>query len=215
MRFRIDLPQKIKILLVDDHQLFNDGLKSLLNTEENLEIIGQVFTANEVLFTIQKLSPQIVFLDINLPDGNGIELAQRITKEFSSTKVILLTMYADEQMLKEAKKIKVDGYIMKNSSKKEILVGIEAVINNQNYFDSKIVKQNEAAPKDELTKRFALTEREKEIISFVKMGFDSYQIADKMNLSYLTIKTHRRNIHFKLGTCSTPELIKFANENGI
>jgi DNA-binding NarL/FixJ family response regulator len=206
----------IKILLVDDHQLFNDGLKSLLTTEPNLEIVGQVYESRNVLYEIQRLNPQLIFLDINLPEQNGIELSKIILKDFQNVKIIFLTMYADEQMLKEAKKLEVHGYILKNSSKKELLLGIETVMNGKQYFDAKIHKSaQDESNKDDLSKKFALTEREKEIIAYVKAGLDSYQIADKMSLSYLTIKTHRRNIHFKLGTTSTPELIRFANENNL
>jgi DNA-binding NarL/FixJ family response regulator len=217
LRLKFPMPPeaKTKILLIDDHHLFNDGLKSLLSTEQNIEIVGQVFEAKNVLYQIQKLSPQLIFLDINLPDGNGIELSKIIVKDFPNTKIILLTMYADYQMLKEAKKVGVHGYILKNTSKKELLKGIEVVLSGGNYFDEKISKEVEDISKDDLSKKFALTDREKEIIKYVKAGLDSYQIAEKVNLSYLTIKTHRRNIHFKLGTNTTPELIRFANENGI
>jgi DNA-binding NarL/FixJ family response regulator len=210
----MSLTQRIKILLIDDHQLFNDGLKSLLSTEPEVEIVGQVFEAKNAFFEIQKHSPDIIFLDINLPDKNGIELASEIQKSFNSVKIIFLTMYADSHIYKEALKVRANGYVLKNSSKNEILAAIKAVMNDLPYFDAKINFIQEPEKKDDLAKKLGLTEREKEIIRLVKEGFDSYQIADKTNLSYLTIKTHRRNIHFKLGTKTTSELIKFANENG-
>ena len=208
-------PRKTKILLIDDHQLFNDGLKSLLSTEQEIEIVGQVFEGKSVLFEIQKLSPDLLFLDINLPDENGIEIAKKIVKDFPSVKIIILTMYAENQMLKEAKKVGVHGYILKNTSKKELLQGILTVLEGKTYFDEKINKDIEDISKDDLSKKLGLTEREKEIIKYIREGLDSYQIAEKVSLSYLTIKTHRRNIHFKIGTSTTPELIRFANENGI
>ncbi len=206
---------KTKILLIDDHQLFNDGLKSLLSTEPEIEIVGQIFEGKNVLFEIQRFSPQLVFLDINLPDDNGIEIAKKIVKDFPSVKIIILTMYADNQMLKEAKKVGVHGYILKNTSKKELLQGISTVLRGKTYFDEKINRGMEDISRDDLSKKLGLTEREKEIIKYIREGLDSYQIAEKVSLSYLTIKTHRRNIHFKIGTSTTPELIRFANENGI
>lgn len=211
----MSLTPKIKILLIDDHQLFNDGLKSLLSSEPEIEIVGQVFEAKNALFEIQKNSPDIIFLDINLPDKNGIELAPEIQKTFSAVKIIFLTMYSDSQIYKEALRIGVNGYVLKNSSKNELLAAIQAVMRGKSYFDTKIKPNQETEKKDDLAKKFGLTEREKEIVGLVKAGLDSYQIADKTNLSYLTIKTHRRNIHFKLGTSTTPELIRFANENGL
>jgi DNA-binding NarL/FixJ family response regulator len=211
----MNLTTKVKILLIDDHQLFNDGLKSLLSTEPEIDIVGQVFEGKNVFFAIQKLAPNLLFLDINLPDENGIDIAKKVLRDFPSVKIILLTMYADYQMLKEAKKVGVHGYILKNTSKKELLQGISAVLEGKAYFDEKINKDVEDISKDDLSKKFNLTEREKEIIKYIREGLDSYQIAEKVNLSYLTIKTHRRNIHFKIGTNTTPELIRFANENGI
>ena len=206
---------KIKLLLVDDHELFNDGLKSLLAFEEHLDIVGQVFDGKDVIYNVQKHTPDIVFLDINLPHRNGMDIAKEILKDFSATKVILLTMYEDQSMIKEAKKVGVQGYILKNSSKKELLQGIYVVFEGKNYFDEKIKKDADFINKDDFAKKFTLTDREIEIIKAVKEGRSSQEIADMMFLSYLTIKTHRRNIHFKLGTSTTTELIKFAAENGI
>ncbi len=211
----MNLIPKIKIILVDDHQLFNDGLKSLLSSESNLTIVRQLFEGKNVLREIQKYTPEILFLDINLPDYNGIDLSKEILQDFPLLKIILLTMYADEKMLKEGKKVGVHGYILKNSSKQELLAGISAVMKGMYYFDDKVFKPLVEIKKDNLSKKYALTGRESEIIRFVIKGLDSYQIAESMNLSYFTIKTHRRNIHFKLGTSSTAELIRFGIENGI
>jgi DNA-binding NarL/FixJ family response regulator len=209
------LTTKTKILLIDDHQLFNDGVKSLLSSEPNIEIVGQVFEAKNVLYEIQKLSPQLLFLDINLPDGNGIELAKIIVKDFPKIKIILLTMYDDHLLLKEAKKVGVHGYILKNTSKKQLLQAVQEVMEGNTFFDESISKVSDSTNREEISKKYSLTEREIEIVKFVRDGLDSYQIADNMNLSYHTIKTHRRNIHFKIGTSTTPEMIRFANENGI
>jgi DNA-binding NarL/FixJ family response regulator len=208
------LTTKTKILLVDDHQLFNDGVKSLWSSEPNIEIVGQVFEAKSVLYEIQKLSPQLLFLDINLPDGNGIEFAKIIVKDLPQIKIILLTMYDDFTLLKEAKKIGVHVYILKNTSQKQLLQAVQEVMEGNTFFDESISKVLEPTNREEISKKYSLTEREIEIVGFVRDGLDSYQIADNMNLSYHTIKTHRRNIHFKIGTNTTPEMIRFANENG-
>jgi DNA-binding NarL/FixJ family response regulator len=211
----MSLSPKIKILLIDDHQLFNDGLKSLLITEEEIEIVAQIFDAKNAFFEIQKHSPDVILLDINLPHKNGIELASEIQKAFTGVKIIFLTMYEDSHIYKEALKVGASGYVLKNSSKLEIMKAINAAHIGLTYFDSKMKGELQSEKRDALSKKFGLTEREKEIIRFIKAGLDSYQIAEKISLSYLTIKTHRRNIHFKLGTKTISELIKFANENGL
>ena len=215
LKSRMTLTTKTKILLIDDLQLFNDGLKSLLSSEPTIEIVGQAFEAKSLLFHLQKLNPNLISFGINLSDGSGIDLSKGILKDLPNIKTILLTMYKDQQMLKEAKKAGVDGCFLKNSSKKELLQGIFTVFEGKKYFDEKIKSGIEEQKKDNLAKKYAITERETEIVRYVKEGFDSYQIAEKIFLSYPTIKTHRRNIHFKIGTSTTPELIRFANENGI
>ncbi len=206
---------KTKILLIDDHQLFNDGVKSLLSSEPEIEIVGQVFEAKNLLYEIQKTSPELLFLDINLPDGNGIALAEIIVKNYPKIKIIFLTMYDDFTLLKEAKKVGVHGYMLKNTSKKDLLRAIKTVMEGNVFFDESITKASEPINQENISKKYSLTEREIEIMRFVRDGLDSYQIADKTNLSYHTIKTHRRNVHFKIGTSTTPEMIRFANENGI
>jgi DNA-binding NarL/FixJ family response regulator len=146
-------------------------------------------------------------------DQNGLEVAKSILQNFPDVKIIFLTMYADAAMLREAKKIGAHGYILKNSSKKILLEGIQKVTEGGVFFDESLDEKQ--VEKDDLSRTFSLTQREREIVRYVVEGLDSYQIAEQMSLSYLTIKTHRRNIHFKLGTSSTSELIRFARENGI
>jgi DNA-binding NarL/FixJ family response regulator len=209
------LNQKTKILLVDDHQLFNDGLKSLLTSDENIEIVGQQYDGRNILHEIHKNSPDIIFLDINLPNQNGMELGKIILQNFSQVKIIFLTMYAEQALFKEAQKIGASGYILKNAGLKDLLNAIASVMDGKTFFDVRLEKQTKTQVKDGFEKKLSLTDREIEIIRYIRDGLDSYQIADKTNLTYLTVKTHRRNIHFKLGTDSTAELIRFANDNNL
>lgn len=211
------MPTKTKILLVDDHRLFNDGIMSLLQNEPDFEVVGQVFEGNQVLLSILKNSPNLVLLDANLPNRNGKDLAEAIRRVFPNVKIVILTMYDESQLVKEFRKLGVDGYILKNSTKNELLDGIRTVIEGQPFFDPKL-SENSQQPTlvdDEFIKKFSLTPREIEMIRMIRAGMSSQDIADKSNLSLLTVKTHRRNIHFKLKTETTADLIRFANENGI
>jgi DNA-binding NarL/FixJ family response regulator len=202
------MPTKTKILLVDDHHLFSDGIMSLLQNEADFEVVGQVFEGNQVLLSILKNSPNLVLLDANLPNRNGKDLAEAIRRDFPNVKIIILTMYDESALVKEFRKLGVDGYILKNSTKNELLEGIRTVIEGRQFFDPKL-SENSNQPTlidDEFIKKFSLTPRD---------GLSSQDIADKSNLSLLTVKTHRRNIHFKLKTETTADLIRFANENGV
>ncbi len=211
------MPTKTKILLVDDHHLFSDGLLSLLQNEPDFEVVGQVFEGNQVLNSILENSPHLILLDANLPNRNGKDLAVVIRKDFPNIKVIILTMYDENALVKEFQKIGVDGYILKNSTKAELLEGIRMVVNGQIFFDPKLSNSTNQPTliDDEFIKKFSLTPREIEMIRMIRAGMSSQDIADKSNLSLLTVKTHRRNIHFKLKTETTADLIRFANENGV
>jgi DNA-binding NarL/FixJ family response regulator len=206
-----------KILLIDDHHLFSDGLKELLQKEEDLVVIGQVFDGADVLRQVHLRSPDLVLLDVNLPQVNGRDLAEIILRDFAQTRVIILTMYAEKQVVDTFRKMHVHGYILKNTTRDTLLQGIRAVLRGETFFDPNVEAPKNISPllDDEFIKKFALTPREIEMVRLIKQGLSSQEIADRLSLSLLTIKTHRRNIHFKLGTETTADLIRFANEYGI
>lgn len=208
--------KKTNILLVDDHQMFSDGIKQLLEKEASFNVIGQIYDGTHVLYNVALLVPDLILLDINLPKINGLEIAKKIVEDFPKIKVIMLSMFNDPALITQAKKIGVQGYILKNSSSEKLISGIESVISNNNYFDqdsNNFIIEDVNYNSCEIMKTFQLTARELEILRFIKLGMSSKQISEKVNLSYLTIKTHRRNIHFKLKTETTAELIRFAMEN--
>lgn len=211
------MPQKTKILLVDDHHLFSDGLMSLLQNEADFEVVAQVFDGNHVLPAIAKHTPHLVLLDANLPHRNGKELAEIILRDYTQLKVIILTMYDEKQLTKEFEKLGVHGFILKNSTKNELLTGIRSVLAGNRFFDPKLSSNQAQEPfgNDEFIKKFSLTPREIEMIRLIRQGMSSQEIANTIHLSLMTVKTHRRNIHFKLKTESTADLIRFANENSI
>lgn len=208
---------KTKILLVDDHHLFSDGLASLLQNETDFEVVGQVFDGNQVVASVAKNTPQLLLLDANLPHRNGKELAEIILRDYPNTKVIILTMYDEKQLTKDFEKLGVHGFILKNSTKNELLNGIRSVLTGKRFFDPKLSTSQPKEPfgNDEFIKKFSLTPREIEMIRMIRQGMSSQEIADNSHLSLMTVKTHRRNIHFKLKTESTADLIRFANENNI
>lgn len=204
-------------MLVDDHHLFSDGLRSLLQNEVLFEVVGQIYEGNQVLGAIHQYSPDLLLLDINLPQKNGKELAVTILKDFRDIKIVILTMYDEPQLVKELDKIGVHGYILKNSTKSELLTAINNVLAGNRFFDPKLSKisTQPTFADDEFIRKFSLTPREIEMIRLIKNGMSSQEIADTVHLSLMTVKTHRRNIHFKLKTETTADLIRFAHENGL
>lgn len=205
---------KHKLLIADDHTLFNEGVKQLLS--DNYEIVAQVYDGKEVLSAIHLKNPDVILLDINLPSIDGFDLAKEIKRSFESLKIIFLSMYDESKFIEQSKQINVHGYMLKHSSKEELIVSIESVLAEVIYYDPKLDKNQKNLHHDDFfVKQFSLTPREIEIIKLIKIGIDTAKIAEKLFLSEETIKSHRKNIYFKLNINKVAELIAFASINGI
>ena len=205
---------KQKLLIADDHTLFNEGIKQLLS--DNYEIVAQVYDGKEVLPAIHLKSPDVILLDINLPSINGFDLAKEIKRSFESLKIIFLSMYDENKFIEQAQQMQVHGYMLKHSTKEELIESIENVLLGKIYYDPKLKKSHSNLHHDDFfVKQFSLTPREIEIIKLIKLGMDTAHIAEKLFLSEETVKSHRKNIYFKLNINKVAELIAFADKNGI
>jgi DNA-binding NarL/FixJ family response regulator len=206
-----------KILIADDHQLFNDGMKMMLSPEPTLQIVGQVFSGKDVLDAIHRLGVEVVLLDINMPHLNGLDAAAQIIKSYPEVKIVILTMYNDKKFVEDCQRMGVHGYVLKNSGVEEVLEAIQRVSSGVKYYDPKLSKStthNQHAD-DAFLRQFQLTKREIEIIGLVGSSHTNEEIAEKLFLSVATVKTHRNNINLKLGINKPADLVKFALENGL
>lgn len=199
--------QNIKILIVDDHLLFGLGLKELILKETDYKVIGPVKNLNEIISTIQSDSPDVVLLDINLNGINGIELGKKLKNEFRNIKIIILTMYEHAVFLKQAKECEMDGYILKDSDPNVLFNGIQSVLEGGSCF-LKILDEKSSQKMNGFGDKYHLSEREFEVANEICKGLNNNEIAEKLNLSYHTIKTHRKNIYTKLSVSNVPELIE-------
>lgn len=207
----------INILIADDHQLFNDGIKMMLSAEDNLRIVGQVFSGKDVFDAVNRLRPHVVLLDINMPHTNGLDVAAELLKRAPAVRIIVLTMYNDRTFVDDCKKMGVHGYILKNSGVDEVITAIETVIADKKYYDPKLTQRASVNmhADDFFMKQFQLTKREIEIIGLIGQSLTNEEIAEKLFLSIATVKTHRNNINLKLGISKPADLVKFALEHGL
>ncbi len=201
----------IKILLADDHKIVIDGLKLILSSNDQFEVIGEVENGQEVLDFLEKNHVHIVVLDINMPVMDGITCAKRIKASHPNVKVIILTMYAQKSFIEEIIQIGIDGCLLKNNTGKELADAIDRVHSGRSYYDQ---IQSFSSDKDEI-KKHKLSERELDVIQCLADGLSSSQIADKLFISMHTVKTHRKNILKKLNLHNSSELIQYALNNGI
>lgn len=206
-----------KILIADDHQLFNDGMKMMLTAEGDIDIVGQVFSGKDVLHAVHTLQPDLLLLDINMPHQNGLEVAEKMRESYPAVRIIMLTMYSDRKFVEDCKRLGVPGYILKNSGVDEVLNAIDTVLAGQRYYDPKLTKST--APNlhadDSFQRQFQLTKREIEIIGLIGQSFTNEEIANRLFLSVATVKTHRNNINLKLGIKQPADLVRFAIEHGL
>ncbi len=196
---------EIKIIIVDDHQLFGLGLKELLLKQTDYHIFGPLKELNEINSTIQAQSPQLILLDINLAGINGIDLGKKLKVDFLHLKIIMLTMYEHAAFLQNAKDVGMDGYLLKDCDFDELLQGISAVLHGGTCF-MKIKGEKIPVLKDAFGAKHKLSEREIEISKEICNGLNNNEIAEKLRLSFHTIKTHRKNIYTKLGISHVTEL---------
>ena len=213
----------IKIILVDDHQIVRDGIKSLLSKNEKIKIIGEAASGYELFKLLNEHTPDIILLDIALPNMSGIEVSKILTKEFPKIKKLILSMYTSEDFIFNALKSGVNGYLPKNTTQKELLQAIDTICDNKEYFSKNIadtilksyVKSAKHGNTISDNKLESLTQREQEVLRKVVAGMKNPEIAQELNISVRTVETHKTSIMNKLDLHNTVELVKFAIKNKI
>lgn len=217
-----------RIVLVDDHALYRLGLRTTISEiDASLTIIGECGSSSEFTLMLQQKSiPDLVILDIRLPDESGISIARRLKIEFPQIKIIMLSSEVSEETVSELLEIDVEGYLSKMAQMADVEKAIRTVISGSNYYGQSVAKimynvflaKTGIMPRKKLfasKKETALTAREIEIIKHLYDGYSAKEVGDKLNVSYRTIETHRNNILRKLGFNNTAELIKYAVKQGI
>lgn len=211
--------KRIKILLVDDHQLILDGLNSLLNNREELLIAGEAKNGRDALQLVKLLEPDLLLMDIDMPVMNGIDALREMKKLAPAPKIIVLSMHEESGMIKNLMAMGADGYLLKSCSQDELLRAIHAVANGQPYFSHGVTlallnTNPSALPSNNQPAEF-LTERETEIIKLISEGFSNKEIGNKLFISHRTVDTHRTNLMKKLNVSNIAGLISYAIKNGL
>ncbi len=213
---------QIRILLVDDHEVVRTGLRMLLETQTDLEICGEASAAGPALELAQELQPEIILMDITLPDFSGIEATRRLVQSGSSAKVIALTIHEDEQFFFEMLQAGACGYVPKRAAPEDLLTAIQIVHQGGVYIYPQLTKllvddflnrANEVPANREALD--GLTAREQQILVAVANGETTDEIAEKLVISKHTVARHRENLMQKLGLHNRGELVKYAIRKGL
>ena len=210
----------IRIIIADDHQILRQGLKTLIEKEPDMEVVGETEDGHRTVTMVRELIPHVIVMDIKMPDLNGIKATRQILSELSDVKVIALSMYADRRSVTDMLKAGACGYLLKDCAFEELAQAIRLAMSNQTFLSPGIA---EIVVKDYVTLYAnpsesvfsVLTPREREVLQRIAEGKRASQIAELLNISVKTVDTHRQQIMQKLGTRSIAELTKYAIREGL
>lgn len=207
---------KKKIIIADDHEMFRDGLRSLLNNAGQWEISKLVSNGQEVISALENEHFDLVLMDINMPIMSGLEAASIIRKRYPKVKILILSMFNDLKHIQQVMKIGAHGYLLKDSSRAELVEGINIVLDGETFFVDQVKETLISGLRSEAKfVEVKLSKRELNILKLICLEYTTHQIAFEMDLSTHTVDTHRKNILSKTGTKNSIGLLKFAIENGI
>jgi DNA-binding NarL/FixJ family response regulator len=212
--------EKIKLMIVDDHEVVREGLKKLLEVYPEIEVVATVENGKECLEQLDQVSPDVVLMDISMPGLSGIETTRLACEKKQGLKVIMLTIYNDDQHVLKAVEAGASGYVIKNVRKEDLLKIIKSVSDGKSFLDPDVtapilqmIREPRTNPKDLKSQRFS--GRELEILLVLTKGYSNQKIAEKLFLSEHTVKTHLKNIFRKLSVSSRSEAITKAIQIGI
>jgi len=212
--------KNINILIVDDHEIIHNGIEDILKKEENLSIVGHAYNGKEALDLVEVLLPDVIFMDISMPEMNGIEACKRLKEKFSNIKIIALTQHESKEYVQHFLSEGGNGYLLKNSKKEEFLAAIDSVMKGNQYINSELAANMlssfiKKAADANSEKNIHLTRREIEIIKKIAEDKSNNEIANELFISLRTVETHRRNIMQKIEAKSVVSLLKYASKHNI
>jgi DNA-binding NarL/FixJ family response regulator len=212
----------LRILIADDHDLMRRGVKTLLESRPGWKVCGEANTGREAVAKSEELRPDIVILDLSMPDLNGLEAARRIRKSLASAEILILSMHYTDQLVRDIVESGVRGYVVKSDSDRDLVTAVEALANHKPFFSScatEVMLSDFTAgvvrPKTPAPMRDRLTSREREIVQLLAEGNSSKEVASSLCISVKTVETHRANIMRKLQLHSVSELVRYAVRNQI
>lgn len=209
--------KEIRVLIVDDHQIILDGLKSLLSSTGDIRVVQTANDGLEALNILKVLTVDVVLMDIDMPVMNGLDAAIKVKQQAGAPKIIILSMHHESGMVKNLIEIGVDGYLVKNSGKEETISAIRQVASGKKVFSPVITMTLAGEPDNGKRENpgIDLTEREIEILKLIVDGFSNKEIGEKLYISHRTVDTHRTNMMKKLGVNNIAGLVSYAIKNKI
>lgn len=207
----MNLSTQIRLALVDDHTLVRDGIRALLSVIPTVTVVGEAENGADAMVMVEHCNPDLLLVDINLPDINGLELTRKIRDRFPSLKVLVLSMYDSKEYVSESLRSGASGYVLKNAPSREIVAAIEAIKNGGTFYSAEIAQK---LLLDDGTTNI-LTPRESQVLYKITQGLNNKEMARELDISLRTVETHRQSIRRKLNIDKPAALVKYAIDHGI
>ncbi|MBV7512611.1 response regulator transcription factor [Pseudomonas sp. PDM25] len=207
----MNLPYPIRVALIDDHALVRDGIKALLAVMAPLEVVGEAESGADAIEMVGRCQPDLLLVDISLRDMNGLELTRVLRSQYPSLKVLVLSMYDNNEYVSESVRAGASGYVLKNSPSREIIAAIEAIASGGTFYSAEIAQRLIA---DKNTDN-ELTPRESQVLYKMAQGLNNKEMARELDISVRTVETHRLSIRRKLNIDKPAALVKYAIDHGI
>ncbi len=208
-----------KVLIADDHAIVRTGLRALLQAEPTLHMVGEATGGFEAIEMIADLSPDILVLDLSMPDLDGIAVTKQLKPLYPDLKILILTLHEDEALLRESIKSGASGYILKRAAESELISAIQIVMRGDMYIEPSMLRSfiQEQSQSANLEHESAepLTPREIDVLKLIVQGYTNRQVGEELNISFRTVEGHRANLFGKLGLRSRVELVRYAREHGL
>jgi len=207
----MSLPFPIRVALVDDHSLVRDGIRALLTVVDFLEIVGEADSGASAVEMVRQTQPDLLLVDIGLKDMNGLELTRLLRQEHPSIKILILSMYDNNEYVSESVRSGASGYVLKNSPSREIIAAIEAIASGGTFYSAEIAQKLAAdRPTDN-----ELTPRESQVLCKMVLGLNNKEMARELDISVRTVETHRLSIRRKLNIDKPAAFLNYAIERGL
>ena len=213
--------KKTKVIIVEDHKLFREGLKSILSDKAGLEVVGEAGDGLEAIRTVKKCQPDIILLDLSMPKMNGISVMREIKSQFPEIKIMALTIHESDQYVLEAFEAGADGYCLKDAGRNELMVAVDSVLQGKRYISPSVsdnVLEGYLSGRKKLKSKTSwdsITQREREVLKLLGEGYQNKEISDMLHISVKTVEKHRANIMNKLDLHNAAALTAFAIEHGL
>lgn len=209
----------IRVLVADDHAIVRAGLRMLIKAEADLELVGEATGGFEAIERVNSLNPDILVLDLSMPDLDGIAVTRNLKEGNSTCAILILTVHEDDALLREAIKVGAAGYIIKHAAEDELISAIRAVNRGEIYVHPKMIRSliqlGKKVDEPIMELPATLTAREQEVLKLIVQGYTNRQIADELTISSRTVEGHRANLTDKLGIRSRVELLRYAKDHGL